>query len=164
MPLITCPDCSKEISDAAPTCPHCGRPNKSIGSIQTTAKSGSGCGAIAVFLIVSFIIATVFIGNSIINTPTVKFTTDAMTPDETATVDAILKEGLAEIEPVNHEVFVDPLLWNAADAKKKELLTRLFSIRMGTKHGTDWTFVKMVDKQSGKVLAEFSSISGYTVK
>jgi hypothetical protein len=26
MALVTCPDCSKEISDAAPTCPGCGRP------------------------------------------------------------------------------------------------------------------------------------------
>lgn len=27
MPLIQCPDCKKEMSDAAPTCPNCGRPN-----------------------------------------------------------------------------------------------------------------------------------------
>lgn len=26
MPLITCPDCTKQISDAAPACIHCGRP------------------------------------------------------------------------------------------------------------------------------------------
>jgi hypothetical protein len=26
VPLITCPDCSKEISDLAPACPNCGRP------------------------------------------------------------------------------------------------------------------------------------------
>jgi zinc-ribbon domain len=25
MPLVTCPDCGKEVSDQAPTCPHCGR-------------------------------------------------------------------------------------------------------------------------------------------
>jgi hypothetical protein len=27
MALTTCPDCSREISTAAPACPHCGRPN-----------------------------------------------------------------------------------------------------------------------------------------
>lgn len=27
MPLITCPDCQAEISDAAPACPRCGRPS-----------------------------------------------------------------------------------------------------------------------------------------
>jgi hypothetical protein len=26
MPLIECPDCKKQVSDAAPTCPGCGRP------------------------------------------------------------------------------------------------------------------------------------------
>lgn len=26
MPILDCPDCSKQVSDAAPTCPHCGRP------------------------------------------------------------------------------------------------------------------------------------------
>lgn len=27
MPLVTCPDCGKEHSDAAPACPNCGRPH-----------------------------------------------------------------------------------------------------------------------------------------
>jgi len=26
MPLVTCPDCGKQVSDQAPACPHCGRP------------------------------------------------------------------------------------------------------------------------------------------
>ena len=26
MPLVTCPDCSQEVSDSAPSCPKCGRP------------------------------------------------------------------------------------------------------------------------------------------
>lgn len=26
MPLIQCPDCSREVSDQAPACPGCGRP------------------------------------------------------------------------------------------------------------------------------------------
>ena len=26
MPLITCPDCGREVSDRAPTCPQCGAP------------------------------------------------------------------------------------------------------------------------------------------
>lgn len=28
MPLVTCPDCGKQMSDAAPSCPNCGRPNR----------------------------------------------------------------------------------------------------------------------------------------
>ena len=27
MPLVTCPGCARQISGAAPACPHCGRPN-----------------------------------------------------------------------------------------------------------------------------------------
>lgn len=32
MPLIDCPDCGREISDAAPRCIHCGRPDPAHGS------------------------------------------------------------------------------------------------------------------------------------
>ena len=28
MALVKCPDCDKEVSDSAPTCPNCGRPMK----------------------------------------------------------------------------------------------------------------------------------------
>lgn len=35
MPLIKCPDCNKDISDSAPSCPNCGRPN----SVANTAES-----------------------------------------------------------------------------------------------------------------------------
>src|SRR5690625_870182 len=34
MPLITCPDCQKSISDAAPYCIHCGRPEPAAASHQ----------------------------------------------------------------------------------------------------------------------------------
>jgi hypothetical protein len=32
MAIINCPECSKEISDKAPTCPQCGSPNNAIAS------------------------------------------------------------------------------------------------------------------------------------
>lgn len=35
MPMIICPDCSKEMSDAAPACPNCGRPNSPRGAKPT---------------------------------------------------------------------------------------------------------------------------------
>lgn len=34
MPLIQCPDCKKDISDSAPSCPHCGRPNTAGEVVQ----------------------------------------------------------------------------------------------------------------------------------
>lgn len=30
MPLIECPDCLNQISDAAPACPHCGHPFEAL--------------------------------------------------------------------------------------------------------------------------------------
>ncbi len=44
MPLVTCPDCSKSHSDAAPACPGCGRPNarapqqRATVTVEQTAK------------------------------------------------------------------------------------------------------------------------------
>ena len=39
MALIECPDCHKEISELAPTCPSCGRPNvKQVVTTQATGK------------------------------------------------------------------------------------------------------------------------------
>jgi len=40
MPLKACPDCSKDVSDAAPACPHCGRP---LISTVETAIMGIRC-------------------------------------------------------------------------------------------------------------------------
>jgi ribosomal protein L37AE/L43A len=42
MALIKCKDCRKEISTAAPTCPHCGRPStvQQIDSIIWGAVKG----------------------------------------------------------------------------------------------------------------------------
>ncbi len=38
MPLITCPDCSSQVSDAAPACPKCGRPIAPM-KIEATATA-----------------------------------------------------------------------------------------------------------------------------
>lgn len=39
MPLITCPDCQKQISDAAPACVNCGRPLKATPASYTEKMS-----------------------------------------------------------------------------------------------------------------------------
>ena len=38
MPIINCPDCDKEISDAATACPNCGRPNAVVSKIEKSDK------------------------------------------------------------------------------------------------------------------------------
>jgi hypothetical protein len=45
MALINCPNCGNQMSDAAPACPHCGRPNtpaSSSGPAPETPGSGHG--------------------------------------------------------------------------------------------------------------------------
>ncbi|WP_303846829.1 OB-fold protein [Aeromonas sobria] len=41
MPLIQCPDCNKEMSDAAPTCPNCGRPNTISTPVHNSVPNGA---------------------------------------------------------------------------------------------------------------------------
>lgn len=38
MALTTCPDCGNEISDQAPACPNCGRPQAAVQTIEQTGK------------------------------------------------------------------------------------------------------------------------------
>ena len=42
MPLIECPDCKKQISDAAPTCPGCGRPMQPPAAPLPFGAAGTG--------------------------------------------------------------------------------------------------------------------------
>jgi len=41
MALTTCPDCRREISTAAPVCPHCGRPNAPAVTAPVTTQAPS---------------------------------------------------------------------------------------------------------------------------
>lgn len=47
MPLITCPDCGRDVSDLAPTCPQCGRPLAAGAGAVPVDPRGSGGNAIA---------------------------------------------------------------------------------------------------------------------
>lgn len=41
MALTTCPDCQKKISDAAPSCPNCGRPMSAPRQASVRAAAGA---------------------------------------------------------------------------------------------------------------------------
>ncbi len=59
MPLIKCTECAKDISSAAPACPHCGRPNPAI-----TVKSSKGAGCLGVIVTVGLGLALLsYFGN-----------------------------------------------------------------------------------------------------
>jgi rRNA maturation endonuclease Nob1 len=62
MPLITCPDCGKQISDQAPSCPNCGRPvapprqPTSAYVVKKSETFGVGCLVQALSLAIGFVI------------------------------------------------------------------------------------------------------------
>jgi hypothetical protein len=73
MALVTCPDCNGSVSDVAPACPHCGRPNTAAAApvvqVQATqgatgkfldpganARSCLGCVAVVVIVAVGIVI------------------------------------------------------------------------------------------------------------
>ena len=54
MALVACPDCSQQVSDAAPSCPHCGRPIAAIEVQQTAKKYKAWMAASFIVSILSF--------------------------------------------------------------------------------------------------------------
>lgn len=40
MPLVTCPDCAREVSDAAPSCPQCGRQFATTKTVTNNVSPG----------------------------------------------------------------------------------------------------------------------------
>lgn len=53
MALITCPDCERSISDAAPTCPGCGRAMRVTTVVELTDKKYKRLmlGGVAIFVL-----------------------------------------------------------------------------------------------------------------
>jgi DNA-directed RNA polymerase subunit RPC12/RpoP len=54
MALIKCAECSKEISDQAPSCPHCGAPVKPNAKVTATSKQTKVATAIFWVLVIGF--------------------------------------------------------------------------------------------------------------
>jgi hypothetical protein len=54
MPIINCPDCNKEISDAAPFCPNCARPNSKATSEKRPVSILLGIGILVMPIIFSW--------------------------------------------------------------------------------------------------------------
>ena len=80
MPLITCPDCGKQVSDQAPACPNCGCPIQTTVSpektqtIEATAKSWKGMQLIGGLSICLGVVSCVYL----ISDPTSSGTTTAI--------------------------------------------------------------------------------------
>jgi len=65
MALFPCPDCQREMSDLAPSCPHCGRPRVPVsGARAQQARSGGGHGClISVLVVIIGVILLAFLGS-----------------------------------------------------------------------------------------------------
>jgi len=56
MPLINCSDCDKEISDAAWSCVHCGKPRKEVSQLTGTGVFWAVFFALCLFAILPFLL------------------------------------------------------------------------------------------------------------
>jgi hypothetical protein len=54
MPIITCTDCSNEMSDSAPACPNCGKPNTNIPRKERSVSFILGLGILLIPVIFSW--------------------------------------------------------------------------------------------------------------
>lgn len=57
--VIACPDCGKQVSDSALTCPHCARPMKTAPPSPTPPSGCTGCEAIGVMLFVVLVVGVI---------------------------------------------------------------------------------------------------------
>lgn len=50
MSLIQCSECNKDMSDAAPSCPHCGKPNQHVSQLSPSARKVGILLAMGIFI------------------------------------------------------------------------------------------------------------------
>jgi hypothetical protein len=60
MPLVSCPACGKQISDAAPACPHCGQPAGRTGGGSSRGRGLPVWGKILLFLLLGMVVVGFF--------------------------------------------------------------------------------------------------------
>lgn len=60
MALIRCPDCGNEISDLAPSCPHCGRPRETM-TLPPHKAQGSGNLRLVFLLLIAFFLFLIYL-------------------------------------------------------------------------------------------------------
>lgn len=86
-------------------------------------------------------------------------------PQVTAGVEALIREGVVlKVEAKGHRVYVSPLAWAIANIEQKEDLTASFAIYCAAKSGDDQVRVTVLDHQTGKQLASYSTFFGFSVE
>jgi uncharacterized membrane protein YvbJ len=106
MAIITCPECGKEISDQASSCPGCGHPSQAQQkTAESQEKSGSGCGSLIVGIVcfLLFVIMVSTCGRSSTDTKPSAGTTSNLANK----VDQNAKDGMASIINLNGRLCAD---------------------------------------------------------
>lgn len=73
------------------------------------------------------------------------------------------RDGLMLLEPDNKRAYVAPGIWRAADAKRKEFLVQILALECAKRRGDESLKLEVIDKQSGRTLADSSTFSGVTI-
>ena len=82
--------------------------------------------------------------------------------DELHSIQKLEKDDLIRIEGKN--VYFDPILWNRLDLKAKEALGRILAIHCTNKTGDTTYWANILDKRTGKKLAEYSRAWGFSIE
>lgn len=78
-------------------------------------------------------------------------------------VEHLLRNNIARVDIQMHKVWVDPLLWAAADAATKEEIAARFALYFAEQNKKTIYRCEVFDKQSAKRLARYSRAFGFSV-
>ena len=168
MALIVCADCKQPVSDEATACPHCGRPV--TRSAPTPIKRPRRIGPFTIFLlmcIAGILSVTCLVGVVKVVRPPSPAAAKAEA-DKTAakaalkaraddTIQWSLENGvLTRVDCTTDEAYIQPEFWNAMNIDRKKDVTAGCAIHCGG-------HITMRDAMSGKKLATWSSVWGFSV-
>jgi len=92
--------------------------------------------------------------------PTVVSSIPTLTPAQDETMSAMMEQGYVQFDAKDRRVLVDREVWNALEAKPKRDLVAVLAIKTAIFNNTPLESIEILDKFTGKRLAEFSISSG----
>ncbi len=87
----------------------------------------------------------------------------SLTSDQRKLLQSLEADRTVEIEPDRSRALVDPLFWSALDIHAKENLALSLAIICADRRGDARYDVDVVDRQSGKTLANYGAF-GFSIK
>lgn len=84
-----------------------------------------------------------------------------MSAEARESVEHLLRNNIARVDIQLHKVWIDPLLWAAADAATKEEIASRFALYFSGQNKKTVYRCEIFDSQSGKRLARYSQAFGF---